>query len=71
VPKRVDGENQFLLYEILKVNSLYILECMKFFVMYPEKFRKKSAVPNCCSPTTRIAKSKCCENDLYVEISGN
>jgi hypothetical protein len=44
---------------------------MKFFVKYPEKFRKKSAVPNCYSPKTRIAKSKCCENDLYVEIGGH
>jgi hypothetical protein len=47
------------------------MECMKFFVKYPEKFRKKSAVSNCYSPTTRIAKSKCCENDLYVEIGGH
>jgi hypothetical protein len=36
----------------------------------PEKFRKKSAVPNCYSPKTRIAKNSC-ENDLYVEISGH
>jgi hypothetical protein len=44
---------------------------MKFFVKYPEKFRKKSAVPNCFCPKTRIAKSKCCENDLYVEMGGS
>jgi hypothetical protein len=50
------------------VYSLYILECMKFFVKYPDKFRRKSEVPNCYSPKTRIAKGKSCENDLYVEI---
>ena len=40
---------------------------MKFFVNNPGKFRKKSDVPNCWSPKTKIAKSKRCENDLYVE----
>jgi hypothetical protein len=41
---------------------------MKFFVKHPDKFRRKSEVPNCYSPKTRMAKDKCCENDLYVEI---
>jgi hypothetical protein len=41
---------------------------MKFVVKHPDKFRRKSEVPNCYSPKTRIAKGKCSENDLYVEI---
>jgi Reverse transcriptase (RNA-dependent DNA polymerase) len=57
-------------YGILTVYSLYILECLKFFVKYPEKFRRKSEVPNCYSPKTRMAKINCCENDLYVDMSG-
>jgi hypothetical protein len=57
----------FAKYGILTVYSLYILECMKFFVKFPEKFRKKSDVPQCHSPKTRSAKMKACENDLYVE----
>jgi hypothetical protein len=61
----------FIKYGMLTVYSLYILECMKFFVKNPEKFRKKSAVPNCYSPKTRLAKSNCCENDLYVENGGH
>jgi hypothetical protein len=56
---------------MLTVYSLYILECMKFFVNNPEKIRKKSAVPNGYSLKTRMAKSKCCENELYVEIGGH
>jgi Reverse transcriptase (RNA-dependent DNA polymerase)/Endonuclease-reverse transcriptase len=60
----------FKKYGILTVYSLYILECMKFFAKYPEKFRRKSEVPNCYSPKTRLAKSNSCENDLYVDISG-
>jgi hypothetical protein len=43
---------------------------MKFFVKYPDKFRRKSQVPNCYSPKTRIAKINSCENDLYVDMSG-
>ena len=58
----------FKKYEILTVYSLYILECMKFLVKHPQKFRKKSEVPNCASPKTKLAKNKWCENDLYVEI---
>jgi hypothetical protein len=57
-------------YGILTVYSLYILECLKFYVKYPEKFRRKSEVPNCYSPKTRMAKINCCENDLYVDMSG-
>jgi hypothetical protein len=60
----------FKKYGILTVYSLYILECMKFLVKYPEKFLRNAEVPNCYSPKTRIAKSKCCENDLYVDMSG-
>jgi hypothetical protein len=41
---------------------------MKFLVKHPNKFRKKSEVPNCASPKTKSARNKCCENDLYVEI---
>jgi hypothetical protein len=48
----------FIKYGMLTVYFLYILECMKFFVKNPEKFRKKSAVPYCNSPKTRISKSK-------------
>jgi hypothetical protein len=58
----------FKKYGILTVYSLYILECMKFFVKHPGKFRKKSEVPNCYSLKTRKAKGNSCENDLYVEI---
>jgi len=58
----------FVKHGILTVYSLYILECMKFFVKNPEKFRKKSDVSQCYSPKTRSAKSKACENDLYVAI---
>jgi len=58
----------FKKFEILTVYSLYILECMKFLVKHPNKFRKKSEVPNCASPKTKSARNKCCENDLYVEI---
>jgi hypothetical protein len=41
---------------------------MNFFVKHPEKFRRKSEVLNFYSPKTRMAKDKCCENYLYVEI---
>jgi hypothetical protein len=41
---------------------------MKFLVKHPQKFRKKSEVPNCPSAKTKSAKNKCCDNDLYVEI---
>jgi hypothetical protein len=58
----------FKKYGILTVYSLYILECMKYLVNHPDQFRKKSEVPNCVSPKTREAKSRCCVNDLYVEI---
>jgi Reverse transcriptase (RNA-dependent DNA polymerase)/Endonuclease-reverse transcriptase len=58
----------FKKYEIPTVYSLYILECMKYLVKQPEKFRKKSEVPHCISPKTKSAKINSCENDLYVEI---
>ena len=61
----------FKKYGILTVYSLYILECMKFFVNNPDKFRKKSDVPNSRSPKTKLEKSKYCENDLYVEIENH
>jgi hypothetical protein len=43
----------FIKYGILTVYSLYVLECMKFLVKHPEKFRKKSEVPQSHSPKTR------------------
>jgi len=58
----------FVKYGILTVYSLYVLECMKFLVKNPEKFRKKSDVSQCNSPKTRSAKSKACENDLHIAI---
>jgi hypothetical protein len=53
---------------ILTVYSLYILECMKFLVKHPEKFRRKCDVPNSKSPKTKIGKIKYFINDIYVEI---
>jgi Reverse transcriptase (RNA-dependent DNA polymerase)/Endonuclease-reverse transcriptase len=53
---------------ILTVYSLYILECMKFLVKNPEKFRRKRDVPYARSPKTKNEKIKHCINDLYVEI---
>jgi predicted RNase H-like HicB family nuclease len=58
----------FTKYGILTVYSLYILECMKFFIKNPGKFRRKCDVPNSKSPKTRNAKAEHCINDLYVEI---
>jgi hypothetical protein len=58
----------FVKYGILTVYSLYILECMKFLVNNPGKFRMKCDVPNSKSPKTRNAKAEYCINDLYIEI---
>jgi hypothetical protein len=47
---------------------------MKYLKNHPDKFRKKSDVPNCMSPKTKGAKSRhCCndDHDLYIEIESH